>query len=122
MSAIILGLSSLISHILSKEASRDQALDLVLQLPAFLGRMPPVSVISTVLIRIPFAFGSSHGVGTSEGYIPFIVHENMLPRLVKLGVDVIQRDILFLFLFLSPISLGIIILSFGALLSFLTRA
>ena len=89
MSAIILGLSPLISHILYKVASRDQALNLVLQLPAFLGRVPPVFVIPTVLIGIPFALGSSHGIGTPEGYRPFIVHENMLLRLVKLGVNVI---------------------------------
>ena len=79
-------------------------------------------MISTIFVWIPLAFGSSHCVGTPEGHSPFVVHEYMLPRLVKLGVDVIQRDILFLFLFLSPISLGIIILSFGALLAFLSQA
>ena len=84
--------------------------------------MPPVSVVPIIFVRIPLALGSSHGVGTLEGHGPLVVHEYMLPRLVKLGVDVIQRDILFLFLFLSPISLVIIILTFGVLLAFLSRA
>ena len=84
--------------------------------------MPSVSVISTVLVWIPLALWSSHCIGTPERHSPFIVHENMLPRLVKLGVDVVQRDILLLFLFLSPISMGIIILSLRIILSFLSRA
>ena len=86
---IVLRLSALISHILSQDASRDEALTLVLQLPAFLGSVPPVSVILTVLVWIPLPLGSSHCVGTPERHSPFIVHENMLPKLVKLGVNVI---------------------------------
>ena len=84
--------------------------------------MPPVSVIPTILVWIPLAFGPSHCVGTPEGHSPFVVHKYMLPRLVKLGVDVVQRDILLLFLFLSPIPVGTVILSFGIILSFLSRA
>ena len=84
--------------------------------------MPPVSVIPTVLIRIPLALGSSHGFGTPEGYCPFIAHNNVFPRLVKLGMDVIERDVLVLFLFLSPVSVGIVIFPLGIILSFLPRA
>ena len=116
------GAAPLISHILSKVASRDQALNLVLQLPEFLGCVLPVSVIPTVLIRIPFALGSSHAVGALEGYRPFIVHENVFPRLVKLGVDMIERDALVLFLFLSPVSVGTVIFPLGIILSFWSRA
>ena len=84
--------------------------------------MPPVSVIPTILVWIPLAFGSSHCVGTPEGYSPFIVHESMQPRLVQLGVDMIERDVLVLLLFLPPISLGIITFPLGVILSFLSRA
>ena len=84
--------------------------------------MPPVSVIPIVLIGIPLALGSPHSVGTSERYCSFIIHENVLPRLIKLGMDMIKRDVLVLFPLLSPIYLGIIIFPLGVVLSFLTRA
>ena len=84
--------------------------------------MPPVSVIATVLVGIPLALGSPHSVSTSERYCSFIIQEDVLPRLVELGMDMIKRDVLVLFLLLSPISLGIIIFSLGVVLSFLTRA
>ena len=84
--------------------------------------MPPVSVVPTVFVRIPLALGSSHGVGAPEGYYSFIVHKNLFPGLVKLGMDMIERDVLVLFLFLSSVSVGTVIFSLGIVLSFLPRA
>ena len=84
--------------------------------------MPPVSVILTIFVWVPLALGSLHCVGTPKRHSLFIVHIYVFARLVELGMNMIQGDILTVFfLFLTPISLGVVILPLGAILALLSR-
>ena len=91
LTAVIIAprLVSSIPHILPQITSRDQTFALILQLPAFIGGVPLVSVIQAILVEIPLVFGSPQGIIPSQRYILLVSLEDMLLRLIQLGMYLI---------------------------------
>lgn len=74
--------------------------------------MPMVFVILAVFCHVPFTTVSLHWLYPPEGYILLVGNVDLLPRLIKLGMNGVKGSVYIIpFFLLVPISLGIIIFS-----------
>ena len=95
---------------------RDQAFNLILQVPALVGGVTVISVGSAELGHVALSTSFGCVVCSPEGYCLLVGQVDSSPSLIELGINLIDMNVLLSFLLLAPIFMGVIVLPLSPVL------